>query len=78
MCRKRLSTLNTGVAKLRPAGRIRPTNQFNPARQIPCTFFSSITFPTVDSSATTLAASGCLLSTCLPQQHLAASRAMKA
>jgi len=45
-----------GVAKLRPAGRIRPTEQFNPPRQIPCTSFSSTTFPTVDSSATALAA----------------------
>ena len=34
-----------------------------------CTFFSSTTFPTVDSSATTLAAA-CLLLACLPQQHL--------
>jgi len=49
-----------GVAKLRPAGLIRHANQFNPARQIPCTFFSSMMFPTVDSSATALAAA-CLL-----------------
>jgi len=32
-----------GVAKLRPA------DQFNPTRQIPCIFFSGTTFPTVDS-----------------------------
>jgi len=44
------------LAKLRPAGRIRSTNQFNPPRQIPCTSFSSTTFPTVDSIATALAA----------------------
>jgi len=37
----------TGVAKLRPAGCIRPVNQFNPDHQIYCTFFSSTTFPTV-------------------------------
>jgi len=36
--------------------RIRSGNQFNPTCQIPCTFFSSATFPTVDSSATALAA----------------------
>jgi len=44
-----------GVVKLRPAGRIWPAHQFNPTRQIPCTFFSSTTFSTVDSSATALA-----------------------
>ena len=45
-----------GLTKLRPAGRIQPADQSNPARQKPCTFFSSTTFPTVDSSATTLTA----------------------
>jgi len=45
-----------GVAKLRPTSRIRPADQFNPARQIPCTFFSRTVFPTVDSSAIALAA----------------------
>jgi len=60
--------LNTGVAKLRHAGRIRLTDQLNPTRQIPCTFFSSTTFRTVDSSATVLVAT-CLLLTCLPQQR---------
>jgi len=39
-------------------------------------FFSSTMFPTVDSSATALAAT-CLLMTCLSQQHLAASSAIK-
>jgi len=33
-----------GVAKLRTVGRTRPADQFNPARQIACTFFSSTTF----------------------------------
>ena len=33
-----------GVAKLRPEGRLQPPDQFNPTRQIPCTFFSSATF----------------------------------
>jgi len=40
-----VSTL--GVVKPRPAGRIRPTDQFNLLRQIPCTSFSSTTFPIV-------------------------------
>ena len=64
------------MAKLRPAGHIHPLDQFNPARQIPCTFFSSIKFPTVDSSATALAAA-CPFLTCLPQQLLAVSSAIK-
>ena len=34
----------SGVAKLRPAGRIRPVNQINPARQLPCTFFQAPRF----------------------------------
>ena len=38
--------------------------------------FSSTMFPTLDSSATALAAA-CLLMTCLPQKHLAASSAIK-
>jgi len=50
------------------AGRIRPAYQFNPTRQIPRTIFSSTTFPTMDSSATALAAAYLLL-ICLPQQH---------
>ena len=41
---------------------------FNPACQIPCTLFSITAFPTVDSSATALAAARLLL-TCLPQKH---------
>jgi len=52
-----------GVAKLRPAKYL--------------THFLSTTFPTVDSSATALAAA-CVLLTCLPQQHVAASSAIKA
>jgi len=59
------------VAKLRPAGRIRRVDQFNPARQMPCIFFSDTTFPTVDNSATALATA------CLPQQDLAASSAIE-
>jgi len=57
------------VVKLRLAGRIRPADQFNLARQTPCTFFSSTTFPTVDGSATAMAAA-CLLLAYLP--HAAA------
>jgi len=48
----------------------------NLTRQIPCTFFSSTTFPTVDSSAKTLAAA-CILLTCLLHRHLDGSSAMK-
>ena len=29
----------TRVAKLQPAGHIRPADQFSPAHQIPCNFF---------------------------------------
>jgi len=47
----------SGVAKLRPA------DQFNAARQTLCTFFSSTTFPTVDSSATALGAA-CIKQKC--------------
>jgi len=32
-------------------GRIQPAEQFNQTCQIPCKFFSSATFPAVDSSA---------------------------
>jgi len=64
------------VAKLRSAGRIRPADQFNLARQIPCTLFQVPRFLTVDSSATEFAAAFLLL-TCLPQQHLGASSAIK-
>jgi len=39
-------------------------------------YLLSNTFPSVDSSVTSLAA-GCLLFTCLPQQNLAASSAIK-
>jgi len=35
---------------------LRPADQFDPARQIPCTFSSNAAFATVDSSATALAA----------------------
>jgi len=34
-----------GVAKLRLTGRIRPTGQFNPAHQIPCTLIQAPRFP---------------------------------
>jgi len=43
------------MAKLRPIGHFLLADQFNQAHEIPLTFFSSTTFPTVDSSATTLA-----------------------
>jgi len=43
------SDFKLGVAKLQPS------DQFNLACQVPYTFFSSTTFPTVDSSATALA-----------------------
>ena len=56
VCCHHFSSVFISVAKLRPAGRIRHADQFNPTRQIPCTFFSSATFPTVDSSATALTA----------------------
>ena len=49
--KKNNTNLSVGVAKLRPA------EQFNSARQIPCTAFSSTTFPTVNSSATVLSES---------------------
>jgi len=68
--------LRTGVVKLRSAGHNRSADQLNPARQIPCTFFSSTTFPSVYSSATASAAARLLL-TCLPQQHFVASSAIK-
>ena len=45
-----------GVAKLRTVGRTRPADQFNPARQIACTFFQAPHFATVDSSETALSA----------------------
>jgi len=59
----------TGVANLRPADPTVPPNTL----QI---FFQA---PTMDSSATALAAARLLLSflTCLPQQHSAASSAIK-
>jgi len=64
-----------GMAKLQPADCIWPADQFNLAHQISCTFFSSTTFPTVDSSVTALTA--CLLLTCLLQQNLDASSTIK-
>jgi len=65
-CHRFLSQSTSGVAKLRPAGRIRPADQFNPTRQIPFTFFSSATFPTVDSSAAALTAACHINRTCVP------------
>jgi len=68
----------SGVAKIRPAGRMPasglPTSVIQSAQYL--AHFSSVTFPTVDSIATALAAV-CLLFTCLPQQHLTASNAIK-
>ena len=49
------SMSRAGVAKLQPTGCIQPTSKFIPSCQIPCTFLSSATFSTVDSSATALA-----------------------
>jgi len=57
----------TGVANLRTVSVAPNTLQI---------VFSSTMFPTLDSSATALAAA-CLLMTCLPQKHLAASSAIK-
>jgi len=51
------------VTKLRPAGRIRPAEQFNPTRQNTLHSFSFTTFPTVDSSATAMAAA-CIKQKC--------------
>ena len=53
-CCHHFSSVYIRRAKLRPVGRLQPADQFNPTRQIPCAFFSSATFPTVDSSATAL------------------------
>ena len=57
-------TPRVGVTKLRLAGHIRPADRFNPACQIPSTFFSNTTFPTVGSSATALAVSVNKISRC--------------
>jgi len=54
------TSTRVGVAKLWLAGHIQPTDRFDPACQ-------TILFPTVDSSATALAAA-CLLLNYLPQQ----------
>jgi len=76
VCLLKILSDRVRVAKIRSAGRMRPADQFNSAHQIPCTLFSSTTFPTVESSATALAPA-CLLLPCLPQQHSAGSSPIK-
>jgi len=46
VCCHHFSSVYIRGGPLRPAGRLQPADQFNPTRQIPCTFFSSATFPT--------------------------------
>jgi len=58
-----IDSSNQGWSKIWPSGRMRPTNQFNSACQIPCTFFPSTTFPKADSSAIALAAFSLLSAT---------------
>jgi len=49
-------SINTQKHALCQGGQTTAADQFIQARQISCTFFSSTTFPTFDSSATALAA----------------------